>query len=104
MIKERLEKIEARIKRAAKTCGRNPDEVRLVAVSKTMPKEKLVQAVEAGVDILGENYVQEARDKFNDLYTLPVAWHFIGHLQSNKAKYVVKIFNLIQAIGNRQQV
>jgi pyridoxal phosphate enzyme (YggS family) len=100
MIKERLEKIEDRIKRAAEKCGRNPDEVRLVAVSKTMPKEKLVQAVEAGVDVLGENYVQEARDKFNDLYTLPVTWHFIGHLQSNKAKYVVKIFDLIHSVDS----
>jgi pyridoxal phosphate enzyme (YggS family) len=74
--------------------------VRLVAVSKTMPKEKLVAAVEAGVETLGENYVQEARDKFNDLYTLPVSWHFIGHLQRNKAKYVVKIFDLIHSVDS----
>lgn len=83
---------------AAEACGRNPETVRLVAVSKTMPKEKLTEAVEAGVQTLGENYVQEARDKFNDLYTLPVSWHFIGHLQSNKAKYVVKIFDLIHSV------
>jgi len=100
MIKSNLEIIHQRINQAAEACGRNPDEVHLVAVSKTMPKEKLVAAVEAGVKTLGENYVQEAREKFNDLYTLPVAWHFIGHLQSNKAKYVVKIFDLIHSVDS----
>ena len=100
MIKENLENIRLRIKTAANACGRNPDEVHLVAVSKTMPKEKLVEAVEAGVKTLGENYVQEAREKFNDLYSLPVAWHFIGHLQRNKAKYVVKIFDLIHSVDS----
>ena len=100
MIKENLENIRLKMKMAAESCGRNPDEVRLVAVSKTMPKEKLKAAVEAGVAMLGENYVQEAKEKFNDLYTLPVAWHFIGHLQSNKAKYVVKIFDLIHSVDS----
>ena len=100
MIKENLESIRFRMKAAAEACGRRPEEVRLVAVSKTMPKEKLVAAVEAGVETLGENYVQEAREKFNDLYTLPVSWHFIGHLQSNKAKYVVKIFDLIHSVDS----
>jgi len=100
MIKENIENIRLKIKMAAESCERNPDDVHLVAVSKTMPAEKLVQAVEAGVETLGENYVQEAREKFNDLYTLPVSWHFIGHLQSNKAKYVVKIFDLIHSVDS----
>ena len=100
MITDRLKKIEERIKLAAEACGRRPEEIRLVAVSKTMPKEKLVEAVEAGVETLGENYVQEAREKFNDLYTMPVSWHFIGHLQRNKAKYVVKIFDLIHSVDS----
>jgi len=99
-MKERLEQIQRRIRNAAESCGRNADEIRLVAVSKTMPQEKLVQAIEAGVETLGENYVQEAREKFNALYALPVSWHFIGHLQSNKAKYVVKIFNLIHSVDS----
>jgi len=98
MIKENFENIRNKIITTAEACGRDPEEVRLVAVSKTMPKEKLAEAVEAGVQTLGENYVQEAREKFNDLYTLPVSWHFIGHLQSNKAKYVVKIFDLIHSV------
>lgn len=100
MIKQHLESINQRIHRAAEASGRRPEEVRLVAVSKTVPKEKIILAVKAGVATLGENYVQEAREKFNDLYTLPVSWHFIGHLQSNKAKYVVKIFDLIHSIDS----
>jgi len=101
-MKQRLQQIQRRIRDAAESCGRNPDGVRLVAVSKTMPRESLVQAVEAGAEILGENYVQEAREKFNALYALPVSWHFIGHLQSNKAKYVVKIFDLIHSVDSRK--
>jgi pyridoxal phosphate enzyme (YggS family) len=100
MIKDNLDRVHSKIKMAAEKCGRDPGAVRLVAVSKTMPPEKLVQAVEAGVRTLGENYVQEAREKFNTLYTLPVSWHFIGHLQSNKAKYVVKIFDLIHSVDS----
>ena len=100
MIKQNLDIVNQRIRKAAEACGRRPEEVRLVAVSKTMPSEKIVLAVEAGVATLGENYVQEAREKFNDLYTLPVSWHFIGHLQSNKAKYVVKIFDLIHSVDS----
>lgn len=100
MLKNNIEIVRQRINQAAKACGRRPEEVRLVAVSKTMPKEKLAAAVDAGVEILGENYVQEAREKFNALYALPISWHFIGHLQSNKAKYVVKIFDLIHSVDS----
>lgn len=100
MIKANLDSVQQRISRAAEACGRRPEEVRLVAVSKSMPRDKLIQAVEAGVETLGENYVQEAREKFNALYALPIAWHFIGHLQSNKAKYVVKIFDLIHSVDS----
>jgi pyridoxal phosphate enzyme (YggS family) len=58
------------------------------------------KAIEAGVTILGENYVQEARDKIADLMDSPVSWHFIGHLQSNKAKYAVKLFDLIHSVDS----
>jgi pyridoxal phosphate enzyme (YggS family) len=74
--------------------------VRLVAVSKTVPAERVEAAIKAGVQILGENYVQEARDKFNALSAYPVQWHFIGHLQSNKAKYAVRLFNLIHSVDS----
>jgi pyridoxal phosphate enzyme (YggS family) len=97
-VKERPERIRKRIADAAITCGRDPDSVRLVAVSKTMDAERVARAIDAGADILGENYIQEARDKFNALYDRHVVWHFIGHLQSNKAKYAVRLFDLIHSV------
>jgi pyridoxal phosphate enzyme (YggS family) len=99
-VKERLEQIRKRIADAAIACGRDPDSVRLVAVSKTMDAERVARAIDAGADILGENYIQEARDKFNALYDRPVVWHFIGHLQSNKAKYAVRMFDLIHSVDS----
>ncbi|TES93929.1 MAG: YggS family pyridoxal phosphate-dependent enzyme [Desulfobacteraceae bacterium] len=97
MIK-RLQSVKERIENAARACGRDPETVRLVAVSKTIPTDRVKQAIQAGVTILGENYVQEARAKFNDLATYPASWHFIGHLQSNKAKYAVRLFDLIHSV------
>ncbi|MGD9083204.1 MAG: YggS family pyridoxal phosphate-dependent enzyme [Desulfobacterales bacterium] len=97
MIK-RLRAVKNRIQTAARASGRNPETIRLVAVSKTVPTTRVRQAIQAGVTILGENYVQEARTKFNDLATYPVSWHFIGHLQSNKAKYAVRLFDLIHSV------
>ena len=94
-MKERLERIKHRIATAARSCGRDADDVRLVAVSKTIDAQQVARAIEAGAEILGENYIQEAREKFNALYDRPVQWHFIGHLQSNKAKYAVRMFDLI---------
>jgi pyridoxal phosphate enzyme (YggS family) len=95
---KKLQDIKNRIQTAARACGRDPETVRLVAVSKTVPTNRVRQAIEAGVTILGENYVQEARTKFNDLATYPVSWHFIGHLQTNKAKYAVRLFDLIHSV------
>lgn len=97
MIK-RLQTVKDRIQTAARACGRNPGTIRLVAASKTVPTARVRQAIQAGVTILGENYVQEARTKFNDLATYAVSWHFIGHLQSNKAKYAVRLFDLIHSV------
>ncbi|MFO7972920.1 MAG: YggS family pyridoxal phosphate-dependent enzyme [Desulfobacterales bacterium] len=97
MIK-RLQTVKDRIQTAASACGRSPGTIRLVAVSKTVPTVRVREAIQAGVTILGENYVQEARAKFNDLATYAVSWHFIGHLQSNKAKYAVRLFDLIHSV------
>ena len=96
----RLQAVKERIRKAAEGCQRNPEEIRLIAVSKTMPAETVRQAIEAGVTDIGENYVQESRDKFQALVSLDVNWHFIGHLQSNKAKYVVRIFDLIHSVDS----
>ena len=99
-VKQRLESIRERIRRKAESCDRDPDSIRLVAVSKTVPAETVKEAIEAGTTILGENYVQEAREKFDALVLYPVSWHFIGHLQSNKAKYAVRLFDLIHSVDS----
>jgi hypothetical protein len=84
---------------AALRSGRPADAVRLVAVSKTMPPEAVREAVAAGVRMLGENRVQEAREKIAACPGL-AAWHLIGHLQSNKAKLAVGLFDLIQSLDS----
>ena len=99
-IRDRLQAILDRIDTAAHHCGRDPQSIGLVAVSKTIDAETVLQAIKAGVTVLGENYVQEARDKFNALYDQSVSWHFIGHLQRNKAKYVVRFFDLIHSVDS----
>jgi len=99
-LKDRLERVKERIKNAAEACGRPQHAVRLVAVSKTVPADIVRQAIEAGVTDLGENYIQEARDKINTLARFPVNWHFIGHLQTNKAKYAVRLFDLIHSLDS----
>jgi PLP dependent protein len=96
-IADNLTRIQERIKKTALRCGRQPDEVRLVAVSKTVPLEMMREAVSAGAAILGENYIQEARDKIA-LIGGACAWHFIGHLQSNKAKLAAELFSLIHSV------
>ena len=99
-MKKRLDEIKERIRRAAEACGRDVDSVRLVAVSKTVAPDIVREALEAGVTILGENYVQEAREKVKVLVQYPVSWHFIGHLQSNKAKYAVRLFDMIHSVDS----
>ncbi len=92
--------VNERIKKAADACQRPLAAIRLVAVSKTMPAAVVKEALEAGVTDLGENYIQEAKDKINELATYPATWHFIGHLQSNKAKYAVRLFDLIHSVDS----
>ncbi|UCD83170.1 MAG: YggS family pyridoxal phosphate-dependent enzyme [Desulfobacterales bacterium] len=92
--------VKERMRRAAEACRRPVESVRLIAVSKTMPAEVVREAIEAGVTDLGENYIQEAKDKINSLARFSVNWHFIGHLQSNKAKYAVRMFDLIHSVDS----
>jgi pyridoxal phosphate enzyme (YggS family) len=99
IIKENLLKVMERIERTARRSGRDPKEIRLVAVSKTVGIAQIKEAIEAGVSILGENYVQEAQKKI-ELIGRSVAWHFIGHLQSNKAKYAVRLFDMIHSLDS----
>jgi len=99
-IQVRLKQVQDRITETALACGRDPKTVRLVAVSKTVAVDRVLAAIRAGVTDFGENYVQEAREKIEALGPQTVSWHFIGHLQSNKAKYVVKLFDLIHSVDS----
>ena len=85
---------------AAEDCGRHEADIRLVAVSKTVPAERIRAVVGTGVRIIGENYIQEAREKIEALADLELTWHFIGHLQRNKAKYAVRLFELIHSVDS----
>ncbi len=81
--------------------GATANEVRVVGVTKTVPIERIREGVLAGIGILGENYVQEARGKVEALLDLPVSWHFIGHLQSNKAKAALQCFDWIHSVDRQ---
>ncbi|HLI80784.1 MAG TPA: YggS family pyridoxal phosphate-dependent enzyme [Candidatus Binataceae bacterium] len=98
-IAENLAAVEARISAACVRAGRKRSEVTLVAVSKTFPAERVTEAIAAGVTHIGENRVQEARDK-KPLVHGSARWHLIGHLQSNKAKDAVRIFDVIETVDS----
>jgi len=99
-IQTRLAALLARIQSAAAAAGRAGDGIRLVAVSKTFPSEAIRQAIAAGVSDIGENYIQEARNKFEALQGTAVKWHFIGRLQTNKAREAVRMFDLIHTLDS----
>lgn len=92
-----LEAVLRRMESAAKTAGRKPGEVRLVAVSKTKPAQAVLEALQAGQTLFGENYIQESQIKIPQVGPGPV-WHLIGHLQSNKARLAVQLFDVIQTV------
>ncbi len=96
-VAENLAIVRERIAVACRRAGRDPAEVKLVAVTKTHPAETIAQAVAAGADRLGENYIQEAAQKVAQVGGAP-QWHFIGHLQSNKAKQAVELFDVIETV------
>lgn len=96
---DNLKTVMGRIASAAKRAARDPSSVRLVVVTKTVDVESIRHAVAAGATVLGENRVQEAREKIEKLGSL-ARWHLIGHLQTNKAKYAVKLFELIHSVDN----
>lgn len=100
MIRENIETIRSRIAEACGKARRDPDEVTLLAVSKTFSSDAIAEAVAAGIVDVGENYVQELLNKKLQLESLPVRWHFIGHLQSNKVKYVAGWIHLVHAVDS----
>ena len=99
--KANIEKIRAIIAAAASRAGRKASDVRLMAVTKTVDDERIMEAIGAGVDIIGENYVQEAKRKIEKMGR-SIEWHMIGYLQSNKAKYAVKLFDMIHSVDRAE--
>jgi pyridoxal phosphate enzyme (YggS family) len=97
---ERLQQVRQRITAAATRCNRSPDEITLVAISKTHPVELLKEAIRLGVTDLGENRVQEAEPKIMELGRRAARWHLVGHLQSNKARRAVQLFDVLHSLDS----
>lgn len=98
-IKTNLGDIQQRIAAAARKSGRQPEDISLIAVTKTQSVDRINAAISAGVLNIGENRIQEARQKF-PLLANGAARHMIGHLQRNKVKYAIKLFDIIQSVDN----
>lgn len=99
LIRENLGRVRERIAAACQRAGRNPEEVLLVAVTKTFPADVVRSALEAGLKDIGENRVQELQEKAGQI-SGPVRWHLVGHLQSNKAKIATRICQVIQTVDS----
>jgi len=98
-VAEGLASVRDRIDRAARAASRDPADVRLVAVSKTMPADAIREAYAAGQRDFGENYAQELVQKAEELADLvELRWHFIGHLQSNKARFIARVAHVVHAV------
>jgi PLP dependent protein len=101
VIRDNLERVHDRIRNAARACGRRPEDIILVAVSKNFPVERISEAIAAGQLHFGENRVQEAEMKLPALAGYPgLTWHMIGHLQSNKAPKAVRMFDMIHSVDS----
>jgi pyridoxal phosphate enzyme (YggS family) len=99
-VAERLASVRAQVAEACRRAGRDPVEVTIVGVSKTMPAERVREAYGAGLRALGENRIQEAVPKIQELALPDATWHLIGHLQTNKAKYAARHFAVVQSIDS----
>ncbi len=97
-IAENVTRVKTRIEQAARRAGREPSEVRLVAASKMVDAARLRASLASGVDILGENYLQEARQKIGQLGAHAAEWHCIGALQRNKVRYIFDLFSMVHAV------
>jgi PLP dependent protein len=100
-IEQNIKAIRVNMAKAAAECGRSPDDISLLAISKTFPREFIVRAAEAGIHQFGENRVQEAEDKIPYLGEIPgLEWHLVGHLQTNKAKRAAELFDVIHSLDS----
>jgi len=100
LISERLTQVREEISKAEKKSGRTSGSVKLIAVSKNFEKEILLEAIQAGCSVFGENRIQEAKEKIEVLGRENIEWHFIGHLQKNKVKFIYELFDLIHSIDS----
>ena len=96
-VADNIRRIRETMAEAARRSGRPASAVRLMAVTKTVDDDRILTAIRAGVEILGENYVQEAKRKIDKMGN-PCEWHMIGRLQTNKAKYAVRLFDMIHSL------
>lgn len=97
---ERLARVRARIAAATASCGRDAREVTLIAISKTHPASAVKQLIERGATDVGENRVQEAEEKITTVGRDKVRWHLVGHLQANKARRAVKLFDVVHSLDS----
>jgi PLP dependent protein len=98
MLADNLKIVRQNICATAARCGRDPEQIKLVAVSKTFPVAAMKEAIVAGQLLFGENYIQEAEQKHAELIDTTAQLHFIGHLQSNKAHIAARIFQMIETV------
>jgi hypothetical protein len=100
-IEQNIKAIRVRIAKAAAACGRSQNDILLLAISKTFPREFIGRAAEAGIHQFGENRIQEAEDKIPCLREIPgLEWHLVGHLQTNKAKRAAELFDVIHSLDS----
>lgn len=108
MLSERISSVFKKITAAALRTGRDPQEIKLIAVTKSQPIDKIKEASQLGLRIFGESRVQEAKAKiealreFIDQWKMNIEWHMIGHLQSNKAKDAVRLFEIIHSVDSEK--
>ena len=101
-LKQHLAEIDTAIREAASNCGRNPESIQLLAVSKTKPSSDIQMLHALGQRSFGENYVQEAVDKIHELQGLDIEWHYIGHIQSNKTKVIATEFDWVHTVDREK--
>jgi pyridoxal phosphate enzyme (YggS family) len=100
-VEEKIKDIWSRIEKAGEKIGKNKDDINLVAVTKTVEVERIKEAIKCGIKIIGENRLQEAESKFDQI-TEKVEKHLVGHLQTNKAKKAVELFDFIQSVDSQR--
>lgn len=101
-VAESLQSVRERIRKACERVGRDPETVKLIGVTKGIDVEKIREASEEGLRDIGENYVQEALRKAEQLKGIDITWHMIGHIQTNKIKYFPKIFSYVHSVDREK--